>query len=175
MRYAALPCSNENKDSQILFSLIALPLSMLAIGMQLKFKRIHPSAKIPQYQTRGAAGFDFYSVEDAHLKAGEVSLVATGLSVEIPEGFELQIRARSGLSAKWGVFLVNGIGTVDSDYRGEIKIILSTCTSGLVYLKAGERIAQGVLTRVTQAVISETTELSETERGMGGFGSTGTV
>lgn len=142
--------------------------------MLLKFKRLHPEAKIPNYQTSGAAGFDFCSIEEATLKAGEVKLISTGLAVEIPEGFELQIRARSGLAAKFGVFLVNAPGTIDSDYRGEIKIILSTCKSEPVILKVGERIAQGVLARVVQAAITEVESLSETSRGVGGFGSTGT-
>jgi len=139
----------------------------------IKFKKLHPAAVIPRYQTLGAAGFDFHSIEDAELVAGKVLLVATGLSCEIPEGYELQIRCRSGLAAKSGVFLVNGIGTVDCDYRGEIKVILSTCSLQPIFLKAGERIAQGVISLVSQADISEVSELSDTLRGAGGFGSTG--
>ncbi|MGA0163170.1 MAG: dUTP diphosphatase [Bdellovibrionota bacterium] len=141
---------------------------------KLLFKKLLAAAVLPSYQTKAASGFDFCSTERVILKAGEVKLVPTGLSVEIPEGYELQVRARSGLAAKKGVFLVNGIGTIDADYRGEIKIIMSTCSSEPVILEAGERVAQGVLMAVEQAEISEATELSETERGSGGFGSTGT-
>ena len=116
---------------------------------------------------------DLYAVEAATLRQGQVSLVATGLSVEIPEGYELQIRARSGLAAKAGVFLVNGIGTIDSDYRGEIKVIMSTCQAEPVKIEAGDRIAQAVLCPFTRAECVEVAELSTSERGEGGFGSTG--
>ena len=143
--------------------------------MEIKFKKLNRAAQIPSYQTIGASGFDLHSVEDVTLHMGQVHLVSTGLSLEIPEGYELQVRARSGLAAKKGVFLVNGIGTIDSDYRGEIKIILSTCLRAPIELKAGERIAQGVVMKIEQASISESTELSETDRGAGGFGSTGVV
>jgi dUTP pyrophosphatase len=141
--------------------------------ISLKFKKLHPDAILPQYQTPGAAGMDLCSVEDAELKMGEVRLVATGLAVEIPEGFELQIRARSGLAAKAGVFLVNGVGTIDCDYRGEMKVILSTCQSAPVPIKKGDRIAQAVLCRVVKADCLEVESLSSTERASGGFGSTG--
>ncbi|PIR23108.1 MAG: dUTP diphosphatase [Deltaproteobacteria bacterium CG11_big_fil_rev_8_21_14_0_20_45_16] len=141
--------------------------------MEIKFKKLNQAAQIPSYQSKGASGFDFHSVEDVILHPGQVHLVSTGLSVEMPEGYELQVRARSGLAAKKGVFLVNGIGTIDSDYRGEIKIILSTCQRSPVELKAGERVAQGVVMKIEQAAIAESAELSETLRGVGGFGSTG--
>lgn len=141
----------------------------------IKFKKLDPRAVIPQYQTAGASGFDFHSLKEVTLRVGEIELVPTGLSVEIPPGYELQIRARSGLAAKLGVFLVNGIGTVDSDYRGEIKIILSTCKLDPIVLSAGERIAQGVLVKVDRLAVVETHELSDTIRGDGGFGSTGIV
>jgi dUTP pyrophosphatase len=140
---------------------------------ELRFKKLDSQAIIPQFQTKGAAGFDFHALEGAQINPGEVTLVRTGLSVEVPEGFELQVRARSGLSAKAGIFLVNGVGTIDSDYRGEIKIIMSTCMGKPVEIKAGDRIAQGVIAAVVQPQIVEVTELSETERGSGGFGSTG--
>jgi dUTP pyrophosphatase len=141
----------------------------------VKFLSLDPRAQLPSYQTQGAAGFDFYALEDVCLRAGEVALVRTGLAVEVPSSFELQVRARSGLAAKHGVFLVNGIGTIDSDYRGEVKIILSTISQEPVYLKAGDRIAQGVLAAVVQATLAWTSALSATERAEGGFGSTGGV
>jgi len=143
------------------------------MSQSLAFKKLHADAKLPQYQTEGASGFDLHSVEEVCLQAGEVKLVPTGLSIEIPKGYELQIRARSGLAAKKGVFLVNGIGTIDSDYRGELKIILSTCLKEPITLAKGERIAQGVLMKIEQARIFEVQELTETNRGEGGFGSTG--
>lgn len=145
----------------------------LAHVMNLKFKKLNSEATLPKYQTSAASGFDLCSTEDIQLESGKVSLVSTGLSVEIPEGYELQIRARSGLAAKKGVFLVNGIGTIDADYRGELKVILSTCAEQAVDIKKGDRIAQGVLMKVEQAAIVEVSELSETQRGSGGFGSTG--
>lgn len=139
----------------------------------LRFKKLIPTAVIPNYQTPGASGFDFHCIENVIIQTGKIALVRTGLAVEVPKGFELQIRARSGLAAKHGIFLVNGIGTIDSDYRGEIKIILSTCANDFVEIKAGDRIAQGVIVPVVQAEILQVSELSLTERGAGGFGSTG--
>lgn len=141
--------------------------------LNLKFKKLKPEAQIPAYQSSGAAGMDICCVEDILIQPFEVQLVSTGLAVEIPPGFELQIRARSGLAAKAGIFLVNGIGTIDSDYRGEIKIIMSTCLKDPVTLKAGERVAQAVLQKVERAKCYEVFELSESVRGAGGFGSTG--
>lgn len=140
---------------------------------QIFFKKLTPEAIIPSYKTTGAAGFDFHSTEDITIRKNEVSLVPTGLSVEIPEGYELQVRCRSGLAAKSGAFLVNGIGTIDSDYRGEVKVIMSTCLDQPLEIRKGDRIAQGVLTKAKQAEILEVGELSETARGDGGFGSTG--
>jgi dUTP pyrophosphatase len=151
--------------------LISTVVSLKKI-MQLQFLKLDPLAQLPTYQTTGASGFDFHSVEKAILRPGEISLVRTGLAVEIPEGFEMQIRARSGLAAKRGVFLVNGIGTIDSDYRGEIKIIMSTCGMRPVTLEAGERIAQGVIVKIERAQIILAEDLSQTLRGEGGFGST---
>lgn len=142
---------------------------------RVAFLKLNERARIPEYKTKGAAGFDFHCTEEVELRSGKVSLVPTGLAVEIPEGYELQIRCRSGLAAKAGCFLVNGLGTIDSDYRGEIKIIMSTCLDQAVHLKVGDRVAQGVLAKVRRAKIVEASELSDTERGDGGFGSTGRV
>src|SRR5665213_2506409 len=125
------------------------------------FKKLETEALLPAYQTEGASGFDFHCLEKVVLRPGEVTLARTGLAVEIPAGFELQVRARSGLAAKSGVFLVNGVGTIDSDYRGEIKIIMSTCGHKPVVLEAGSRIAQGVLSRVERVQIEVNSELNE--------------
>ena len=141
--------------------------------IQVWFKKLNPNAVLPQYQSLGASGMDLCGVEKVVLKKGEIVLVSTGLQVEIPEGYELQLRARSGLAAKQGVFLVNGVGTIDSDYRGEIKVILSTCKEGEVVLQAGDRICQAVLTKVEKASCVWEEELSSTARASGGFGSTG--
>ncbi len=143
------------------------------MGVVIQFKKLDPQAIQPAYLSAGAAGFDLSSLESVTLKMGEVTLVRTGIALEIPNGYEVQIRARSGLAAKHGVFLVNGVGTIDSDYRGEIKIILSTCSSTPIVLKAGDRIAQGVVQKVERALLLEADSLSNTIRGDGGFGSTG--
>lgn len=140
---------------------------------RLRFKKLEALAILPAYQTEGASGFDFHSIQKAILRPGEIAIVRTGLAVEIPFGLELQIRARSGLAAKQGVFLVNGVGTIDSDFRGEIKIIMSTCGPKPVVLEAGARIAQGVLLKVERVRLELAEELSMTERDVGGFGSTG--
>lgn len=140
----------------------------------LKFKKLHPDAVIPQYQTEGAAGFDLVTVEEAVSPAGKTILLKTGLAVEVPPGYELQIRPRSGISLKTGLMIKNSPGTIDSDYRGEIGIIVYN--NGERYghcINKGERIAQAVLKRVERAEIFEVMELSDTERGVGGFGSTG--
>ena len=139
------------------------------------FKKVHDDAKIPAYQSEEAAGFDLHCTETMTLEAGKVSLVPTGLAMQLSKGYELQVRARSGLAAKKGVFLVNGIGTIDSDYRGEIKVILSTCSNEKVTLEKGERVAQAVISKVERAQILEAETINATERGAGGFGSTGTA
>lgn len=138
----------------------------------LRFKKIEPAALTPTYQTDGASGFDFHSIEKVILRPGEITLVRTGLAVEVPSGYELQLRARSGLAAKSGVFLVNGVGTIDCDYRGEIKVIMSTCGHKPVFIERGDRIAQGIVTTVARAKIEVSENLTETIRGDGGFGST---
>lgn len=143
--------------------------------MTIKFKKLHEDAIIPQYQTKGSAGFDFHAIVDNSewINSGESLLVKTGLSIEIPEGHELQIRSRSGLALKNGIVVLNSPGTIDSDYRGEIGIILVNHSKFHHTIKTGERIAQGVICKVEQPEIIVVEELSETSRGEGGFGSTG--
>ena len=132
-------------------------------------------AVIPEYKTSGAAGADICALLDAPLTipAGKFAMVPTGLFFEIPEGYEVQIRPRSGLAAKNGVTVLNTPGTIDSDYRGEIKVILINLGAADFTINSGDRIAQMVVAPVTQAAFSITDSLSETERGAGGFGSTG--
>ena len=130
--------------------------------------------ELPGYATAGAAGMDVLAAEDAMLPPGGRHAIATGLCLAIPPGFELQVRPRSGLALKHGISLPNTPGTIDSDYRGELKIILINHGDRPFEVLRGDRIAQLVLAPVTQAAWDEVAELDGTERGEGGFGSTGT-
>ena len=132
-------------------------------------------AELPQYESSGSAGMDLRAFID-----GEVTIpptgrvrIPTGLFVEIPPGFEAQVRPRSGLAARYGVTVLNAPGTIDSDYRGEVEVILVNLGDGPFIVKNGDRIAQMLVSPVIRAEISEKGSLSETERGTGGFGSTG--
>lgn len=145
--------------------------------MKVKFLRL-PHAKgldLPAYQTEGAAGADVRAAleSDLVLGAGEWAAVPTGLRVEIPEGFEIQVRPRSGLAFKHAVTVLNAPGTIDADYRGELKVLLINHGREPFTIVHGERIAQIVVASVVQAEFSEVTELSETSRNEAGFGSTG--
>ena len=141
--------------------------------MKLKIKKLKKEAIIPSYQTKEAAGFDLHSIEDIILNPGERKLIGTGVAFEIEYGYEVQIRPRSGLAFKHGITVLNSPGTIDSDYRGEIKILLINHSNEKFEIKKGDRIAQAVVAPVIQAEIVEVEELSSTERGEGGFGSTG--
>ncbi len=129
----------------------------------------------PRYATEGSAGMDLYAdIEDKFvLHKNTRTLVSTGISIELPQGYEAQIRPRSGLAAKNGVTVLNTPGTIDSDYRGEIKVILINLSDKDFAIERGMRIAQMVIAPVTMATITETEVLEETARGEGGFGSTG--
>lgn len=135
----------------------------------------NPGAVIPEYKTAGAAGADLYALVESPITipAGKFAMIPTGLFFEIPEGYEVQVRPRSGLAAKNGVTVLNTPGTIDSDYRGEIKVILINLGDKDFVVNSGERIAQMVIAPVTQAGFEITDTLSDTERGAGGFGSTG--
>lgn len=128
---------------------------------------------LPTYATPGAAGMDVLSAEDVTLAPGARHAVATGLSVAIPKGYEIQVRPRSGLALKHGISVPNTPGTIDSDYRGELKVILINHGAEPFAIARGDRIAQLVLAPVTRAAWDEVAELDETARGAGGFGSTG--
>lgn len=130
---------------------------------------------LPAYATSGAAGMDVVSAEDVDLAPGARHAVATGLAVAIPEGFEIQVRPRSGLALKHGVTVPNTPGTIDSDYRGELKVIMINLGAETFSIRRGDRVAQLVLAPVTQASWLEVEELDETARGAGGFGSTGGI
>ncbi len=149
---------------------VEIPIMQLAHAQGLK---------LPFYASAEAAGMDLLAaVEDGaplELAAGEKLMVPTGLAIALPFGYEAQIRPRSGLAAKHGITVLNSPGTVDSDYRGEVKVILINHGKESFTIERGERIAQMVIAPVTQGVWQEVDELPETERGAGGFGSTGTA
>lgn len=128
---------------------------------------------LPAYATDGAAGMDVVSAEDVDLAPGARHAVATGLSVAIPAGYEIQVRPRSGLALKHGVTVPNTPGTIDSDYRGELKVILINHGSESFSVRRGDRVAQLVLAPVTRGTWVEADTLDHTARGEGGFGSTG--
>jgi dUTP pyrophosphatase len=142
--------------------------------MKVKVKKLHNDAVIPKYQTKGASGFDFHALEDTVIFNGDTKLVRTGLAFEIPLGYELQVRPRSGTSLKTKLRVANSPGTVDADYRGEVCIIVDNLEprENLI-IKKGERIAQGVICPVFQADLVVVENLSESERNNGAFGSTG--
>jgi dUTP pyrophosphatase len=143
---------------------ITIPLLRLPHGTDLP---------LPAYATDGAAGMDVVSAEDLILVAGARHAVATGFAMAIPEGFEVQVRPRSGLALKHGITCLNTPGTIDSDYRGEVKVILANLGNEPFEIKRGDRIAQLVPAPVQRAILDEVQSLDETTRGTGGFGSTG--
>jgi len=141
--------------------------------MKVKIKKLIENAIIPQYQTAKSAGFDLHSIEDYTIQPNERVLIKTGISMAIDDGYELQIRPRSGIAYKHGITVLNSPGTVDSDYRGEIMILLINHSNDEFIIQVGERIAQGVINQIVQASFDEVDELNDTDRGSGGFGSTG--
>lgn len=133
------------------------------------------SGQLPQYETEGSSGMDIkaYIEEPITIEPGKRALIPTGLYMEIPTGYEVQIRARSGLAVKYGIGLTNGIGTIDSDYRGEIKVALINWGEDTFVVNDGDRVAQMVVSRYEKVDIIKVEELNETARGSGGFGHTG--
>jgi dUTP pyrophosphatase len=130
---------------------------------------------LPSYATKGSAGLDIYAAleKPMNIAKGAIEMVPTNISVEIPEGYEIQVRPRSGLAAKHGIGILNSPGTIDSDYRGEIKIIIINLGKEDFIIQPAERIAQLVLSKVYTAKFTESDELNNTSRGEGGFGHTG--
>ena len=146
--------------------------------ISIKFKRIselYDDLELPYYSTEGSSGMDIRAAinEDRIIEPGKIELIPTNLQVEIPDGFELQVRPRSGLAANYGIGVLNSPGTIDSDYRGEIKIILINLGSQPFTIKRGDKIAQMVLSKYYKADIHLTDELSDSKRNSGGFGHTG--
>jgi dUTP pyrophosphatase len=145
------------------------------LPVRIEWKRLSPLARIPAYQTSLAAGMDVHAAitEPMLLEPNRVVLVPTGFALAIPEGFEAQVRPRSGLSTKHGVTVPNAPGTIDADYRGEVMVALINLGRSDFTVEPGMRVAQLVFAPVARADIAEVAELSSTERGAGGFGSTG--
>jgi dUTP pyrophosphatase len=143
------------------------------VAVQVKRLPHGKGLDLPRYATDGAAGMDVLSAEDVTVEPGARHAVATGLAVAIPPGYEIQVRPRSGLALKHGISVPNTPGTIDSDYRGELKVILINHGTEPFAIHRGDRIAQLVLAPVTLARWDEVAELGETGRGAGGFGSTG--
>ena len=141
----------------------------------LKIQRLQHNKILPEYKTEGAAGMDLCAAisEPIELKPLERKLIPTGLKIELEHGYEAQVRPRSGLSIKHGITLINCIGTIDEDYRGEVCVPIVNVSNEAYTIEPDERIAQMVIARVEQAEIKVAVELSETSRGEGGFGSTG--
>ena len=141
--------------------------------MTLRFKRIHPDAVLPAYAHPSDAGMDVRSVADIVIPRGGRALVPTGLVAIIPPMHEIQVRPRSGLALKHGVIVLNTPGTIDSGYRGEIGVILANFGDSDFYVAKGDKVAQLVFAPVVQPEVVETDTIDETDRGAGGFGSTG--
>jgi dUTP pyrophosphatase len=143
--------------------------------VKVLIKRLNSTVKLPKYKTNGASGMDLMAFikEPINIKPKTSSLVPTGLAVAFSEDYEIQIRPRSGLAAKNNISVLNSPGTIDSDYRGEIKIIIYNHGNTNFFIKNGDRIAQMVLTPIVKIEIEETLDLPDTIRGTGGFGSTG--
>ncbi len=154
---------------------LSLILRYYIFIMKLKITTLNENIKIPEYQTEGSSGMDLCAAitEPVQIAPLERALIPTGIKIEIPTEYEAQIRARSGLSIKHGITLINAIGTIDADYRGEIKIGLVNLSNQIYSIQPNDRIAQMVICRVEKADIEVVVELSETVRAAGGFGSTG--
>ena len=143
---------------------------------KILIKRLSKEVSLPKYETNGSSGMDLAADIDANINIdpGKTAIIPTGLALSIPKGFEVQIRPRSGLAAKQKISVLNTPGTIDADYRGEIKVILINLGPEPFKVEKGLRIAQMVVCPIVQAQLKEVDDLKQTERGEGGFGSTGT-
>ncbi len=163
------------KENPVLNPAKKIPSAPTGVEIPIKKSAQTQDLPYPKYATAGSSGVDLHAAntENITLRRGEITLVPTGISLALPLGIEAQVRARSGLALKHGVALVNGPGTIDADYRGEIGVILTTLKDEPFVIKRGERIAQLVFAPICQAHFVVAEELSESERGAGGFGHTG--
>ena len=146
------------------------------INIKIKKLAHYQGLEIPSYQTEQAAGMDLLAAVDEEgleLKAGSYALIPAGIAIELPEGYEAQVRPRSGLAVKHGIGVLNSPGTIDADYRGEIKVVLINHGKENFYIERGMRIAQMVIAPVTRAYLDEVNDLNCTDRSGGGFGHTG--
>ena len=143
--------------------------------VQILVKKLDKNIKLPTYKTSGSSGMDLeaYIKSKIIIKSGKTAIIPTGIAVAIPKNYEIQIRPRSGLAAKKSISVLNTPGTIDSDYRGEIKIILINLSKKSFVVKSGDRVAQMILCPVAKGKLHEVKNLSKTARGKGGFGSTG--
>jgi dUTP pyrophosphatase len=141
--------------------------------LQLKVKKLNPAATLPSYAREGDAGLDLFAVKAMVIDAGKSALVPTGIAIELPSGTEAQVRPRSGLALKHAITVLNTPGTVDEGYRGEVGVILINHGATAFTVEAGMKIAQMVVSPRIQVAVVEVPELSDTQRGAGGFGSTG--
>ncbi len=139
----------------------------------IKFLRLRADALLPEYKTEGSAGADVSAVETVDIPPGQVRAIDLGFAVSIPAGYEIQVRPRSGLALNHSVTVLNTPGTVDSDYRGPMKVILANFGEKTFFVNKGDRIAQFVINKIDQGYFIEVSNLGETARGTGGFGSTG--
>ena len=138
-----------------------------------KIRIVTKTGVLPTYETRGSAGMDLRSTVNHQLLPGKRCLIPTGIFIELPEGYEAQVRARSGFAVKHGIGLVTGVGTIDSDYRGEIQVCLINWGEESFEIKQGDRIAQLIISQYERIEWEEVAALEDTERGAGGFGSSG--
>jgi len=147
----------------------------LLIKMNIKISKFdkNKDAILPKKASEGSAGFDLYAIDDIVIKPNSWKLVNTNVCIELPKGYEAQVRSRSGLALKEGIFVLNGIGTIDSDYRGSIGVILANFGIGFFSIEKGTRIAQLVINQLPDVEFETVNELEKTERDVGGFGSTG--
>lgn len=142
-------------------------------NVKVLVKRLKDNATLPTYMTNGSSGLDLYSAEEKIIPPGKWEVISTGIAVEIPYGYEGEVRSRSGIAKDHGIFVLNSPGTIDSDYRGEVKVILMNLGEESFKVNIGDRIAQLVISPVVKAEVLEAEELSNTERNAGGFGHTG--
>lgn len=170
---------NELKARELIYGSInsQMDLKDLSAGVVLKIKKVKDNAEIPKYQTEGSSGMDLCAAIDNTIIIPPLQrvFIPTGIAIELPLGYEAQVRPRSGLSSKYGITLVNCVGTIDSDYRGEIIVPLINLSDSAYSIQPGERIAQMVISKYERVGIKEVNELSQSGRGAGGFGSTGSV
>jgi len=142
------------------------------MSLKIKVKKLDENLPLPTYQTEGSSGLDLHASEDCFLASGDFKMIPTGIALEIPFEYEGQVRARSGLASKLGIGVLNSPGTIDSDYRGEIKVILFNFGRKDFEIKKGDRIAQLIISKVERIDLVEVEDLKNTKREDGGFGST---